>query len=353
MSDVDSGASGAVVDGTNVAGGGDAAGSPPETSTEAFDLEALAREVMAGENDGVGDDASTGNNSAVVGDEEPPVAKKDEPKKPQTKEEVEAELEKLSGAFAKLTAQDRRLKARAAEHKADVQKFEAEKQSFEAERQNFQAEREGFQAQLGKAKQSVEECLKLGGWSMDDVANWILNDGKVPTEKLIRDMEESTKAELEKLRKEKEEARAQFEREQTELEQRRFDTNLQTHLVDAVKGYKYLSRLPMDTEVFPGVKKYLLTEYQKGNKGVAVEDALRYFEQRLSDMAATLGVAAVPESEGAVKSAQPAAAKPETPKPAPITNRDASLRSVRPSVEETDEDEIDDAERIRRAVAAL
>lgn len=290
-----------------------------------------------GADDG-GDEISTARAKAreiLFAKEEPTEAPKLETKpepKPEPEKPKEPDETEVSRRYAKVHAQEQRLKAR--------------QQAFLQEQEAFKARAAEVEQYQSLAKSDPVKLLERAGWTKDQVIDWIRSDGKIEPEKLIKDLDERYKSEIQKMREEREAEKAAFEAEKRQREVKQVEQMLTDEVSSLLSAGKY----PILSSIVTGdaeerasldhrVREITMQIWNSKREAVEPHEVLSYLEGRWAKT-----VARLPGQAPAVKSASPVAVEPK-----PITNGATSERTVR-SVEY---DEMDPEQRKARADAIL
>lgn len=264
--------------------------------------------------------------------EEKPKAKAEEPKAPEPEKPKEPDETEVSRRFAKVHAQEKRLKER--------------QQAFLQEQEAFKAARAEVDEYRTLAKSDPVKLLERAGWTKDQVIEWIRSDGKIEPEKLIKDLDERYKSEIQKLKEEREAEKRAFEQEKRAREVKQ----VEQMLTDEVSSLLGAGKYPILASIVTGdaeerasldqrVREITMQVWQKTQKAVEPHEVLEYLEGRWAKT-----VSRLPGQAPAVKSAPPVAVEPK-----PMTNGASSERTVR----SVDYDEMDPEQRKARADAIL
>jgi hypothetical protein len=288
------------------------------------------------------------------GAEKPPA----EEKKPETEEEVDEEdgkddevddrrkkalskdgkldEEKLSSAFARLRDQERRAKARAQSIDSDKQAILTARAEYDERVNEFKSK---YEPLLELATKNPVQYLLKAGWTKQDIADFIVNDEKLPPERLIAEADQRMKTQVEDLDRRQREFEQNQAKEKTQSKAReyenlvdsqvramapKFSLTLKMATVDAGEGGDPLSVM------HKAVLNYISSDYKRrveageqNVKALAPRQALEYFESRLERQRAALADE-VPGQAGAGKTA----AQPGAGQPRPLTNDSSSERSA-------------------------
>jgi len=268
----------------------------------------------------------------------------DEKRKKALSKEGKLEEERLEKAFIKLRQQERRGKERAIANENDKKAIIAARQEYDQRVQQFNAE---YQPLLKLARENPIEFLAKAGWDKAKVADWIVNDNKLPPERLIAEADQRMREQTEAL-----------DRRQTEFEERQAQAQLQgkareyeatvfsqvSHMASSGEYPLTLAMAKVDAgengdvnqTIAAAVKNYCAKVYKETGKALAPVAAMRYFEQRLARQKEALGGGA-PAQGGAGKTAgQPGAGQPRL-----LTNNDTSERNATSHTVATGDDDDD------------
>lgn len=281
----------------------------------------------------------------------PPDGPKTEPAPPPEAEKTED----LSPEWAKLRAHEKRHKARVAEQTATLNAQRAEIEKLKAEAEALRTEHTTWRE---KAKKTPLEALKLIGWDLASLTQYVANNGEVPQEKLLADMkiqmDEEVKAlrqQIEESKKEKETERAQAERMRMEREAGEYEQRVASRIQSVFQAepakFPNLARVPPDV-VKQKVLDIQIAEYERSQKSLAVSDAMLYAERNLAQVLAWVAGQG-PGQAGTVQSVEPVAAKPSQTEAAPIGQRESTVRGH----QKVDLDSMTDDERWQRAQKIL
>jgi hypothetical protein len=265
-------------------------------------------------------------------------------KKALSDKEGKLDEERLERAFIKLRSQERRAKERGAA--LESQKGLILKGREELD-QRVKAFNEEYEPLLSLAKQNPKEFLLKVGWNRDEIAAFILNDDKIPTERLIAETDER----LNRKAKELEERQAAFEAsqqsEKLKEKARSFESVVSAQISELSASGAFPLALKMaeldaaelksdpHTVLASAVKNYLAKVYKEEGKALAPKAAMEYFEKRLAARKAVYSDGA-PAQGGAGKAAQPGAGQPRL-----LSNADTSQRGstgARPAQDLDDDD---------------
>lgn len=307
----------------------------------------------------LGEDALLEKALGELNGEEPPAAQA-EPEKPKPAPAPKKDAApdgwdeaQASRAFAKLSAEQKRFDARKQEQS---QKYLADVASFEAKQKAFEQESAEWRTAVSKAKDSPLQALKALGWTYDQLVQYVAKEGVIPSEKLRSDLKleldevsKSSRAELEAVKKELAEAKAERERQAAMEKARTYETSVYEGVDAALAAepekFRHLARIPAERRN-TAILNYMVAHYEKTGEALAISDAMLYGEQEAKEYASWYASEAA-RQEGAVQSANPGAAKPET-EARPISQRDQSVRGV-----QKDPDEMTDEEREQEALRIL
>lgn len=259
--------------------------------------------------------------------------------------------EKLSAAFAKLRAQERRSKARA-------QELEAQKQAILRAREEVDGRVKEATPLLELAKTNPTEYLLKSGWTRQQIADFIVSDGKIPTERLVAEADERIRKQLEEVdgrQKEIDRRQREFEervaREKTQGAAREYESLVYQQVQGSAAQFPLvMAQAALDAEetgdadpartVQKAVLNYVSRHYKQQveqgvehPKALAPRDALAYFEKRLERQKQVLA-GGVPGQAGAGK----AASNPGAGQPRALTNGATSERGVTPLPNGDDEE---------------
>ncbi len=312
-----------------------------------FDVEAARKKVVASQREREGSTGGTGDEDEETTKPETPKPKESEPKEePEDEESKKARAElldkdgklsqdKLERAFAALTKQEKRLKKREGDFREQRKVLESERGQLEEKLKGFEREHTEFSAVREKAKTKPLEALKALGWSYEDLVKYVVADGKVPVEKLVKDMEESHKSELEKNRAELENVKQDIERSRTIASGTDYERKLRANVAELHPAYRYVSKYPVN-EVQDEVLRIQVAHYEHNQKvrpsehlTIDSKEILDMLENRQAEIVKRLGLE--PGQAGAVTQ------KPETGKSKPLTNDATSVRANVPSAENDDD----------------
>lgn len=259
--------------------------------------------------------------------------------------------EKLGRAFARARDQERRQAARGKALESEKQTILAARSEYETRVKEFN---ERYEPLLELATKNPVQYLLKAGWNKQQIADFIVNDEKLPPERLIAEADTRVRSQLEDLDRRQRE----FEEKQllgtTQAKAREYE-NLVDSQVRAMAP-KFSLTMKMATAdageggdplsvMHKAVLNYISSDYKRrveageqNVKALAPRQALEYFESRLERQRAALADG-VPGQAGAGKTAgQPGAGQPR-----PLTNDSSSERSAPPP--STGNDEQDEAAR--------
>lgn len=257
--------------------------------------------------------------------------------KPKVEEKKEEPLDEaqLSRSYARLRSEEKRFDRRKQEQSAKyLQDVESHKASVAA----FEKQKQEFESNVERARREPLMALKLLGWGYDDLVKYVA-DGNIPMDKIREDFRiqldergKKSQEELAAIKKELEETKAERVRESQIREAQAYESRVFGEIDGLLKQdpakFRYLSRADRD-EVNREVLQAMIDHYQSSGEVLALSDAMLYKEKRLEKVASWLRdhpEAASPG--GAVKSANPGAAKPETEEARPISQRETAVRGV-------------------------
>lgn len=316
----------------------------PETTEGGEDLgeDALIAKALSALNDGEAPEVKEPDKPKEV--EKP---KADGPKPPDGWDEAAA-----SRAFARLTSEQRRFDKRKQEQSSEYTTKVAE---LESKTKAFESEQKEWRQKVSGASTSPLAALKALGWTYDQLVEYVAKEGIIPTEKLRSDfkveLDEASKAsrtELEEIKKELAASKAEKERNAAEQRARDYESRVHSTIdaeIEANPGkYAHLARVPKDRRN-SAILAHMVEHYQKNGEALAITDAMLYGEKEAKEYASWYATEAA-RQEGAVKSANPGAAKPET-EARPLTQRDTAVRGVQKEPDDmTDEEREEEAMRI-------
>jgi len=162
-----------------------------------------------------------------------------------------------------------------------------ERQAIKAERERLELERMAFQKDIEAMKRFKElsnpmDALKEKGWSYEDLTNFVLQEGKVPPEKLVGDI----KKELEEFKTKQQQERekqAQEAKERAELEMQQVVENFKNEtnqLIQTNKDtYELINLHDASEVVFATVEEH----FNKTNKILSIKEACDLVEKYLED----------------------------------------------------------------------
>lgn len=301
---------------------------PQRVEGEAINEEALVEQALAalrGEGDAPGEELDQGEQPMEAGEGEA----KPEPKA-QPKPEEELTQKKLSAGFAKLREQEDRLDRR-------YKSWQAEQATKEAELAAREARFAPLEQAQARAASSPLEALKLLGWEFEQLAKYVMEDGKVPQDVLFRSFQEEQRKQGETLQQEIARLKQEKEAEKTQALVRETEGRMAANVGELLGGettkYPHVAKLYKQSpeRVMVDVKNLVAQHWNetcvrdaqgrivKPGEAVAPERALVYIERILSSLVGEAG--GNPAQRGAVQSAQAGAEKPS---PKPLVPRDYS-----------------------------
>jgi hypothetical protein len=260
----------------------------------------------------------------------------------------------MSKRFAALHRKTKGLAAR----EAKIRDAELKVQALEAERAGFENERKTWRET--RQREPLKALHELG-WSWEQLTTYVAQNGNIPPEKLMADMDARHRSEIERIRNETQaETRALREAQQRRLADE-FQTTLTTGLKQlhgapeyarVSKGYTaeevQQTALEVITNTWQAVRRKhgqdtqaALKEFQSID--LAPATLMRYFESRLEETERRLGHS--PGQAGAVKSAKTPAQ--------PITNSVTAERTPKAPSDDGIWTEADAEEARRRSLAVL
>jgi vacuolar-type H+-ATPase subunit I/STV1 len=260
---------------------------------------------------------------------EVPASKPEEkPEPPKTKDELD-----LSKSWAKHDRERASLARKKAEFAALVKEFETKQAEFEPKNADLQTAYSDPIAFLGKA-----------GWDKDKIMQWVMGDGKVDPELLVKQLETRHQEEIRKLREERDQEKQELEDARRARELERVESELYQDVSAQLKDprfellQKLVAKNPKQEAVLQKkVGEIIAAVYKKSGNETVVDpaDALAYLQAELAEIQL-----ADPAPSPAVKPAKLAAVEPK-----PITNSSHGERVV----STVTYDETDPAQRKERA----
>lgn len=311
--------------------------------------------------DGGGEDAllakALGELTGETAEEQSEGTRESPPPKPpadtQAAPPPEPDEHQLSAGFAKLRSEQKRFDRRKAEQSNE---YLTKVKDFEAKEKAFEEKQKGWQDAVTRSKNSPLEALHALGWTYEQLVEYVAKEGVIPASKLRTDFkveldEASAKSreELQEIKKELEAAKEEKKRELAakkadEYEQKVF-AEIDTLLEKEAAKFVHLRRIPKEVRD-GGILDHMIQHFNETGEALAISDAMLYGEKEASKIASWYSQGDA-RQEGAVKSANLGAAKPET-EARPISQRDASVRGVsRPLDPETMTEEEREAEALR------
>jgi hypothetical protein len=253
-----------------------------------------------------------------------------------TEKDGKLSQDKLERAFAALTKQEKRLKAKVATLGQERDTFKAERDQVLALRKDVEEARTKDSERRERAKTKPLEALTELGWSYEDLIKYVMQDGKIPPEKLIKDMEAEQSRKFEAVRAELEEAKNDVVKHRTIAAGTDYERRLRASVADALPSFTYLPAYPVK-EVQDLVLSIQVGRYEENTKlpegkqkSLDSIEILKELEQRQAEIvelhSKRLGLK--PGQAGA------AAANPGTGKSKPLTNDATSERGRRPPPDE-------------------
>jgi Skp family chaperone for outer membrane proteins len=262
-----------------------------------------------------------------------PEPAKAEPEAPKPKDEVD-----LSKSWAKHDRERASLAKKKAEFAAQVKEFEAKQAEFEPKNAGLEEAYRDPIAFLGKA-----------GWDKDKIMQWVMGDGKVDPELLVKQLETRHQEEIRKLREERETEKKELESARRTREFERVESELYQDVSAQLKDPKFelLQKLVAKNPKQEGVLQRRVGEiisavYKKTSGETVVDpaDALAYLQAELAEIQLS-----DPAPSPAVKPAKLAAVEPK-----PITNSSHGERVVS-TVGYDETDPAQRKERVRQILA--
>lgn len=242
--------------------------------------------------------------------------------------------DKLERAFASLTKQEKRLRKREGELRDGRKGFELQQAQHKESLAALEQEREQFRTRRERAKKNPLSALEELGWTYEQVVKYVVDDGKVPPEKLVRDIEEATKTRLDELKREKDELQADVEKHRTIQAGTDYERRLRANVAELHSAYKYVSKWPV-SEVQDAVLQIQVQHYEENarnpqgkQKTIDSKEILDILENRQAEIVNRLGL----ESGQAGAATQ----KPEAGKSKPLTNDATAVRASVPKHDDED-----------------
>lgn len=317
------------LEGTAVSSASNGAGAPPPPAPVADDgggdesaLLAKSQAILSGDDE-------------IPAEETPtqPDAGKPKPAEEKKTEETPDEAQ-LSRAFARLRSEQKRFDSRKLEQS---QKYMADVEKLKTERESFEKERSGFTELQARARREPLMALKALGWDYENLVKYVA-DGNIPMAKIQEDFRveldergKKAQADLEAYRKELDELKSERQREQMIQEAQAYEGRVLDEMEGLIKSqpekFKHLARVPRERS-HRAILNHMIEHFEKNNEALALSDAMLYAEQEAKSYAAWFASQEAASPGGAVQSANPGAAKPETPEARPISQRETTVRGV-------------------------
>lgn len=257
----------------------------------------------------------------------PPVATEtDEKRKEALSTDGKLSEEKLSRAFAKVREQERRAKNRA-------QAIEADRQAILAARKEVDDVRGAYEPLRELATKNPVEFLMKSGWTKQQVADFILNDDKLPPERLIAESDKRISEKLEQLDRREREFSEKMESERVQGKAREYEHLVLTQIQSNLDQYPLTKRMSSrpGENIHKATLNYIGRIFKETGKALAPRDALVYFEKRFTEERdALLG-----DSHGQAVAGQ-TASKPGAGQPRALTNSATAERGVKPPIDAAD-----------------
>lgn len=227
------------------------------------------------------------------------------PKVEETKEDP-----KFAARFAALTRREQALRAK----ETEVKDWQSKHKAFEEEQKLMDA--------------NPLEYLQKKGWTFDKLTQLALNDGKKPAEMRVQELEER----LEKEKREREEKETKAAQTRYENQKKEFVGNIGKFLKDNAEAYEFCAAEDDGAQlIYDTIEEhYVRTKEQSGTGRVmTIEEAAKavekYFEDLVDNKYSKINkLKSKFQPKEAALGAGTAPQAPASPKPATLTNTQAS-----------------------------
>lgn len=247
--------------------------------------------------------------------------------------------DKLERAFAKLTSQERRLKQQRTEFQSERSQWEQRVQIAESKVKEYDERKTALETEWNerreKAKREPLTALQELGWTLEQLTQYVANEGKIPPEKLLKDMEDGHKKRLEELENKQKELQESIRAQQVRAQALSYQQKVFDEVSDEYKSLKYVAKKHTLEQLQPLVRDHLVKTYRETGKALDPRTVLRQYEASIIEDLKRLGIDAEQTSAASEQKQTSGAGKP----PKPLTNGAAAERTRVASISDDDDDE--------------
>jgi hypothetical protein len=312
-----------------------------------FDADAAREQALQAFRDAEGDEEETLERAPKPEEEKKPAAPEPEPdeedehakklREELTEKDGKLSQDKLERAFASLTKQEKRLKNKVKALGQEREVFVGERERVAALQKEIETERATLAARRDKAKSKPLEALTELGWSYEDLVKYVMQDGKIPPEKLVADMKAEQARELQEQKKELDALKTDIEKSKVIAAGTDYERKLRANIADLHPAYRYVSKYPVE-EVQDLVLQIQVQHWEENQKlpagkqkTIDSKEILDMLENRQAEIVKRLGLES---GQAGAPSANPGTAKSKT-----LTNEVTAERGRKPA--ESDETPFD------------